>query len=351
MANARLKVRQIMNCRLWEDIMFKKILAAAFAVAATLAISAPAMAQNRITIGTNPQGTLYYTIGGGIAAALQESMARQVTVQPFTGSSVYIPLIDAGEVTLGLNSSIDAGAWYRGEYGNEPFKGVRVLARLWPLRQALTVRADSGMTKVTDLAGKKVVTEFSAQAATGRVNKAILQAGGLAVGDVDGVTVAGLSQGMEALTEGTVDATGVAVGIPLTQQAHATIPGGIRYISITGADATSQKINDIFNGVYLTTLTPNPRMPEVTEPVMVAAYDVYLTASATLSDEEATAILSALYDALPKLKADYPPMAAASQDKMSAPTNTVPYHPAAVAFFKQKGIWSAENDAREAGLK
>ncbi|WP_010139027.1 TAXI family TRAP transporter solute-binding subunit [Oceanicola sp. S124] len=331
--------------------MITRFLAAACAVAATIGMAAPAGAQGRITLGTNPQGTLYYTIGGGIAASLQESLGRQVTVQPFTGSSVYIPLIDAGEVTLGLNSSIDVGAWYRGEYGNDPYEGMRVLARLWPLRQALVVRADSGMTEVADLAGKKVITELSAQAATGRVNTAILQAGGLSLEAVEGVTVAGLSQGMEALTEGAVDATGVAVGIPLTQQAHATIPGGIRYLSITGESATSAAINDLFNGVYLMEVAPNPRMPEITEPVTVSAYDVYLTTSADLSDEDATAILTALYDGLPGLKADYPPLAAAAQELMAAPTNTVPYHPAAVAFFTDKGLWSEENAARDAALQ
>ncbi len=331
--------------------MFSRLLLAACASASIFTFSAPVEAQGRITIGTNPQGTLYYTIGGGMAAALQETLGRRVTVQPFTGSSVYIPLIDSAEVTLGLNSSIDVGAWYRGEYGNDPYTGMRVLARLWPLRQALTVRADSGMTEVSDLEGKRVVTEFSAMAATGRVNTAILQAGGLAPDAVESVTVAGLSQGIDALVEGSVDATGVAVGIPLTQQAHATIPGGIRYLSITGEDATDEKMNDIFNGVYLLEVAPNPRMPEITETVRVSAYDVYLTTSDKLSDEDATAILTALYEALPGLKEDYPPLAAAARERLSAPTNTVPYHPAAVAFFKEKGLWSGENEARDAGLE
>lgn len=332
--------------------MFGRFFAAAVAVASTLAVTTPAAeAQGRITVGTNPQGTLYYTIGGGLAAALQEQLGQQVTVQPFTGSSVYVPLIAEGEVTMGLNSSIDVGAWYRGEYGNEPYTKLRVLARLWPLRQALTVRADSGMTQVSDLVGKRVVTGMSSQAATGRVNQAVLLAGGVALDQVEGVTVAGLKQGMDALTENTLDAAGVAVGIPLTQQAHATIPGGIRYLSITGDMATDEAINGFFNGVYLTEVAPNPRMPEVTEPVTVAAYDVFLTVSEALSDEQATTILTALYDALPQLKADYPALAAAGQELLATPSNTIPFHPASVAFFKEKGIWSDANDVREAAVQ
>ena len=78
-----------------------------------------ANAQGRITLGTNPQGSIYYTVGGGMAAALQEALERQVTVQPYTGSSVYLPLVADGELTLGINSSLDTGGVYRGDYGSQ----------------------------------------------------------------------------------------------------------------------------------------------------------------------------------------------------------------------------------------
>lgn len=327
--------------------MFGRFLSIGVALAAAMSIGTAASAQ-RITIGSNPQGTLYYVVGGGIAAVLQDSLQRPATVQPFSGSSVYVPLIANDEVTLGLNSSIDVGAWYRGEYGNEPFTQMRVLARLWPLRQAFMVRADSGMTQVSDLVGRRVVTDVSAQAATGRVNVGMLIAGGLTPEQVEGVTISGMPAGVEGLTENRIDATGIAVGIPLTQQAHASIPGGIRYLSISGDSATNEVIGDFFTGVYLDTINPSPRLPEVTEPVTIAAYDVFLTASANLSDADVQAILGALWDAMPQLVADYPAMAGAAREVMAMPTNTVPFHPAAVQFYQERGIWTDANTAREA---
>lgn len=322
----------------------------AIAMAAVFGFCTLASAQARITLGTNPQGSLYYTIGSGIAAALQESLNRQVTVQPFSGSSVYIPLIESGEVSIGLNSALDVGGMYRGDFGNEANKDMRVLARLFPLRLGLAVRANSGFTDVADLKGSRTVTKYSSIASLGLANLAILQAGGLSLEDVKPITVAGLKQGMDGLTEGTLDATGIAVGIPLTQQAHATIPGGIRYLSITGEGATDENIDSILPGMYLLTVAPSARMPEVTEPVTVGAYDVYLTTSASLSDEDATAILASLYDSLPQLTKDYPPMRAAKQELLSLPTNTVPYHPAAVRFFEERDMWTEDNKKHEASL-
>ncbi len=330
--------------------MFQRLFGAGLALAAATLIGSDASAQ-RITIGSNPQGSLYYTVGGGIAAVLQDRLERPVTVQPFTGSSVYIPLIVADEVTVGLNSSIDVGAWYRGENDNEPYTELRVLARLWPLRQAFMVRADSGMTTVADLVGQRVVTKYSSQSATGRVNVAMLEAGGVSVDQVEPVTISGLPQGVEGLTEGALDATGIAVGIPLTQQAHASIPGGIRYLSITGDKATNAVIGEAFPGVYLLEVPPSARMPEVTEPVTVSAYDVYLTASANLSDADVEAILGALWETMPQLVKDYPAMGGAAPERMAMPSNTVPYHPAAVRFYEEKGIWSEENAARDASLQ
>lgn len=316
---------------------------------ATLAVGA-ANAQNRITLGTNPQGSIYFTVGGGMAAALQDALGRPVTVQPYTGSSVYLPLVANGELTLGINSSLDTSGVYQGDYGAKAEPKLRMLSRLWPLRIAFMVRADSGMKEIKDLKGKRVVTDFSALKAVGLANQAMIKAGGLTLDEVDGVTVAGLGQGIEGLTEGNLDATSIAVGIPLTQQAHATIPGGIRYLSITGDGATDENLDQIYAGTYLLPVNPNPRLPEVTEPVTVLGYDVFLTTSADLPDDQATAILEAVYAAWPQLRKDYPAVASGMQEDMAKASNTVPYHPAAIAFFKDKGLWTEANDKKEASL-
>ncbi|WP_340161452.1 TAXI family TRAP transporter solute-binding subunit [uncultured Hoeflea sp.] len=329
---------------------FKQVIAAAALAVSFGFATDDASAQSRITIGTNPQGSLYYTIGGGMAAALQERLKRQVTVQPFTGSSVYLPLIAAGELTLGLNSSIDINDSYSGTGGKKPLDNLRVVARLWPLRMAFIVRADSDMRSVADLKGKRTVTEFASLAAVSQVNVATLEAAGLSVDDVEPVTVSGLSTGLEALTENQLDATSAAIGIPMVQQANAGIPGGIRYLTLEGDNATKAFFDKRLPGLYPMTVNANPRMPEITDPVVVSAFDVYLTVGADTADEDVQAILGALYDAFPQLQKDYPPLRGGAQDMMSAPTNTAPYHSGAVAYWKEHGMWTDENDALEASL-
>lgn len=308
----------------------------------------PAFAKmRRITIGTNPQGTVYYVIGGGLAKMFSEKLGIQSIVQPYAGSSVYLPLIQNGEVTMGLSSSLDSGGAYRGEQGRTPMTKLRALARLWPLPYAYIVRADSGIRNIDDLRDKRVVIDIRANAALGGVNRAMLAVGGLSDATVTPVTMGGVPQGVQAVVEGTADAAPVAVGIPATREAHASVPGGIRYVNLSGANATDAFLGEKAPGVFTFGVKPAANLPEVPEPVTVSAFDVFLVASADLESSDAERIVAALRAGFGGLQKDYPPLRRGDPAKVGAATNTVPYHPAAISFFKAQNLWSAANDTHE----
>jgi TRAP transporter TAXI family solute receptor len=321
--------------------------------AVALAPYMPAFAQiRRVTIGTNPAGSIYFTLGGGLAKVLTEKMGVQAIVQPFAGSSVYLPLVDNGEVTAGLSSTLDSGAAYRGdlEYKDRATKKLRSLARIFSLPYTFTVRADSGIKTIADLKGKKVVMEFRALLGLKPMNEALIQAGGLKLSDVTPMTVAGLKQGLDALADKAVDATAVAAGIAMVQEANASIPGGVRYLDVTGPNATDAFMAKTLPGSSLMTLAPNPRMPEVKEPVKIGTYDVFLVVGAGLSDADASKMTTVLIDNWADLQKDYPALRAAKLDDLSRPSNVVPYHPGAIAAYKTKKMWTERNDAAQKAI-
>lgn len=327
--------------------MLKRLTAVSAGLCLTLAIVAgPAHAQQRITIGTNPQGSAYYTVGGGIAKVISEELGRQAIPQPYAGASVYLPLVASGEVTMGLSSSLDSGRVYRGDDGR-PLKQLRALARVWPLQYAYMVRGDSDIHAIQDLAGKRVVVDMRANAALGAANKAMLAAGGLTENDVEVITVGGLPQGVEGLTERRLDATAIAIGIPLTLQANASIPGGIRYVNLTGEDATDEVLAKHSPGLYTVRVEPAANRPGIPEPITVTAFDVFLVVNEDLGDEDVANILGALHSKFDTLREDYPALRSATADELGSPSNTLPYHPAAIQFFKDKGMWSEANDQNE----
>ncbi len=313
----------------------------------------PAFAQSkRITIGTNPAGSIYFSLGGGMSKVISEKMGVQAIVQPLAGSSVALPLVNANELTGALSSTLDSGAAYRGEgdYKGKELKNLRSLVRVFSLPYTFTARADSGLKTIADLKGKKVVMEFKALLGLRPMNEALILAGGLQLSDVEFVSVGGLKQGLDAVADKAAMASAVAAGIPMVQEMHASVPGGVRYLNVTGPNATDEFMAKTLPGTSLMRIEPNPRMPEVTEPVTIGTYDVFLVVGKDLSEEDANKMTTVLIEAWPDLQKDYPALRASKLEDLPRTTNVVPYHPGAIAAFKAKNMWSEKNEEADKRL-
>jgi hypothetical protein len=126
---------------------------------------------------------------------------------------------------------------------------------------------------------------------------------------------------------------------------HASVPGGVRYLNVTGPNATDEFMAKTLPGTSLLKLEPNPRMPEVTEPVTIGTYDVFLVVGANVSEADASKMTTILIESWADLQKDYPALRAAKLEDLPRATNVVPYHPGAIAAFKAKNMWSSQNDA------
>ena len=314
--------------------------------AALLAAANAALAQSgRISIATNPAGTLYYQLGGGFAKLLNEKLGVQAIVQPYAGTSAYLPLVESGEVTMALSSTLDAGSAYRGEQGRTSMLKLRSLARIFPLRYALLVRKDAPIRSVADLRGKRVVLSFKANIGLDPINTTVLATAGLKESDVVPANVAGIPQGVRGVVEGNIDGTWVAVGIPVVKEAHASV--GIRYVNLGGPNFTEEYLGSRVPGLFPLTVNPAPNLPEVTEPVQVIGYDVFMMVSATMPAGEAQKILGVLHENFAGLQKDYPALRSGDPKRLASPTNTVPFHPAAIEYLKAKSLWTPRNDVQE----
>ena len=121
-----------------------KSFAVAAAVLAATAGAAPSNAQV-IGLGTNPQGTLYYTMGVALAKVIAEKANIQMRVQPIGGTSQLMPQLERGEIEFGIFSAIDMTDGYagKGSYPGKPVQGMRSVAVLGPLYFTFFVRNDN----------------------------------------------------------------------------------------------------------------------------------------------------------------------------------------------------------------
>jgi len=138
-----------------------------FFIGLMLGVTAPANAQKlptSTTIGTNPAGTVFYAVSAGLAKVISGAGPMQSVVQPYTGSSTFMPLVDSGELDFGIINAVETNLGYQGPAklkigGKNPLPHVpntRLIMRGSPLSVSLVVKKDSPMKTVHDVKGKRV---------------------------------------------------------------------------------------------------------------------------------------------------------------------------------------------------
>jgi TRAP transporter TAXI family solute receptor len=301
-----------------------------------------------VTIGANPAGTHVYAVAAGLARVLQEKTSLRATIRPFSGSSVYLPLLQRGEIAVGLNTSIDCYLSYRSLPPWEmPMSNLRALGMMFPLRIMYMVRADSGLTRIEDLRGRRVVVTFRANASLAQLHEGILATGGLTLDDIEPMTVAGLPEAMRMLQEGRADAVPTGLNTALSLQVNAALPGGIRYLTM-GADEA--RLPQIMPGSRVVTVAADDSGVGIDEPIRTSEVGDYLNASTHLSEERAYEIIRAIHASWDELTREHAQMRPVAAEEVAPVDFTHPFHPGAIRYFTEAGLWTEAHEARQREL-
>src|SRR5215467_1178051 len=184
---------------------------------AALALAGGALAQEKysLSIATGGTGGVYYPIGGGMANILSKYVPGMQATAEVTGGSVdNLKLIATGKPYIAF-SMADAGQdAFRGE---DKFKGTKVPLRtlmvLYPNRMHVVTIEGSGITKMSDLRGKRVSTG-SPGSATEIMAFRVLEAAGLDKDRDVRRERLGASESTNALKDRRIDAYFWVGGIP-----------------------------------------------------------------------------------------------------------------------------------------
>lgn len=302
--------------------------------------AAPALALDRIelTIATTPAGTIFFSIGGGMARVLQDELGVRASPRPYGSPSRCIPLLNRDDVALALVSSVDAA---RGFAGLAPYpsenKELRLIARVLPMMNGYFVRADSPFTSIQDIRGARMVYEFRGSHAQTLLADAVLATGGLTRDDIVPFAAAHVVESIDMLIEGRVDVAMSALGTAASQRANASIAGGIRALPL-GSLATDEFMRAHMAGSRTAVARPGPGMAGIEEPTLVAGYDTYLSANAAMSDADAYAITATLLGRWQALQRDYPALRALAPAELLVTDTDIPYHPGALRAFRDAGF-------------
>jgi len=332
-------------------VMRKRMQGIGIALVALSLVPGAALAElpRSAAIATHAVGSLYNAIGTGIATVVSRHTPMTVRVQPFAGPPAWLPSMNEGDTDMGVLTSADAVTSYKGIIlYKRPFKNTRILLVGGALQLGFYVRKDSSVQTVADLKGKRIPTDFPGIPIVGLSSRAGLASAGLSYADIVKVPVSDLQAGNQAFMEGRTDAGWHAVRSPAVEEANARL-GGVRWISLDDSAEGAKKMGEVYPGSY-PAIAKAGTAAGILKDVALLNNDIYLVSAKQLSDEAAYAVVKTLWENIKELWAAYPALASWRQERMVSKNAFIPYHPGAIKFFREKGVWDKSMDELQARL-
>jgi len=306
-------------------------------VASALLASVSMASAESLGIGASPQGTIVYAASGAVARVITENTDLQGRVQPFGGSTQYVPLVNSGELDFGLANVLEVNLAMQGDviFGGRASEDLRLIGTLYPLQVGMFVRADSSYQSINDLSGERLGEGYTSQAIMRPVAQAMLATGGLNNGDYDGYLVPNLTRAADDFAQGRLEAFFFGIGAGKVSEVDASV-GGLRLLPM-GDDETAMQA--IFPQAYGSTVQPGGNRAGVNEPVQAMTYDYLLFAHKDIADDVAYAVAEAVHQNKATLVSTVGAFNGFNPDQMGKAQGDLPYHDGAIQYFRDAGIW------------
>jgi TRAP transporter TAXI family solute receptor len=262
----------------------------------------------------------------------------QSRVQPYSGSSAVLPLVNSGELDLAVCNVLEIEEATRGEgpYNGRKQANLRVLGVIFPLLSSIFVRKDSDIKSLADLKGKRIPAGFSAQVTLDRIIDAVLANGGVERKDIVPVLVPNVIRGADDFVERKIDGGFFALGAAKVLEVHKST-GGIRYLPLSDDPAAVARMQKHMGYAYVTEVKPGPAFAGVDVPTKLMAYDYLIAVGTHVKDEQAYRIAKAVYENKPKLIESLGAFRGFNPDLMNRKMPAA-FHAGSMKFYQEKGI-------------
>jgi TRAP transporter TAXI family solute receptor len=312
-------------------------------VAAVLALGTGAAQAQTISIGTSPVGSLNHSLGNALGTVLTEQAALKVRVVPFGGGQQFLPLIHKQELEMAIPSATDVVFAYQGkeDFSGNPSSSLRVIATVFPYYIGWFVKKDAPYKTLADLKGKRLPIGFTANSAQRRVHLAGLAGEGLKESDFEGVPVPHVVRGADDFMQGKVEGTTFAVGAGKVAEVDSKL-GGIRFLNMSDTPDARARIKQVMPTTYPSVLQPAKEYVGILAPTTVLFEDYLVVAGAQMSDDDAYKVAKALYEHQDKLASIARAFARYNKEELGK-DHGVPFHPGAIKFYREKGIWPGKS--------
>ncbi len=318
--------------------MKKMLIAPALVVSITLGTASTTAQATKeyIVIAGGSKAGIYYQVALDVCKLVNEKLGSHGYTckgQPAEGSILNIRAMKRGWLDFAVIQSDLNWFAYNGEkqWKDKPYKGLRSVFSIHPETVMLVTRADSGITSVSDLRGKRV---NMGNPGSGTRDNAVdvLRIYGMGWSDISDRELEA-HEAVRALRRGKIDAFFFTVGNPW--------PGGVelaRSTKIRMIPINAPEIKKLVTAhpYCVHTAIPGGVYEGVDTDVPTYAVKATLVTSEKISEKVVYNVVKTVFDNLDRFRTMHPAFATLQpQDMLKA--LSAPLHPGAIRYYKEKG--------------
>jgi TRAP transporter TAXI family solute receptor len=322
-------------------IGLKRIGFAAGAMALGALLGVGAATAQPVAIATLPSGAINNIQAGVIAKVIQENSDLQMRLVSFNSPAAILGATQNKQSEFSYTSNDESGAAIRGQgaYEGSPMTNLQVAATIFPFRVGLIVRNDSDIKKIADLKGKRIPTGWQGFLQGIPLMQAQLANGGLTLDDGQPVPVTDLIRAADDFKAGRTDVFTFAAGGPKVAEINSSIDGGVRFLPFDDSPAALEAMKAIRAEYGVAEVQPAPHLPGIIGPTKLMQYYIVLLAGKDVSEDIVYKAVKTLHANKEQLVAGHPSFGAFAPQGMAVPHPGMEYHPGAVKFYKEAGVW------------
>jgi len=285
-------------------------------------------------LATGGTGGTYYPYGGAMAQIFNTKIPNMnVTAQATGASAENLRLVDKGEAELAIVQNDTMDYAYKGiETFNEKIQGFATIATLYPEVIQIIVSPDSGINSIADMKGKRISVGAAGSGVEANA-KQLLEVNGLTFDDIKASHLS-FNESANAYKDKQLDGFFVTSGVPNAAIQDVNALQKIKVLSLD--DATIENVMKKY-GFYTTYTISKDVYKDMESDVKTVAVSATLVCKKDLSEDVVYNITKALFENQAELAEAH---AKGKELSLEGAVKgvSVPFHPGAEKYFKEKGI-------------
>ncbi|MFK7765802.1 MAG: TAXI family TRAP transporter solute-binding subunit [Mariniblastus sp.] len=302
-------------------------------------------AKQFITVGTAPAGGAFAPVGNAIASVVESNKGElnwSVAPQGTKGTQENIRKLEAKELEFAMANAAISYFATKGDGAWKTPHNVRAVATLAPNVGVFVTTKSSGIEKISDLKGKRVVLG-PAGAGFDYFLEPLLSAHGVSYEDLTVLNGNYFAAG-DMLADGKADAAFMGGAIPIPAVTQLCSSQDVVFIKLD--DGVEDKLKEY--PFYFTVPVKESAYSDLTEELTgINVGNMHLITHSSVDEDVVYNFTKLMYENRAQIAEKHPAAKALNPKNATRDTGT-PFHPGAIKFYKEEGIWPGSESSETA---